>query len=59
EIAWTEPDSVLITGGLTPNERVVISRIATPVPNMLLRTAEPDSAAPPLEPSAPAAQAGP
>ncbi|MGD8318732.1 MAG: efflux RND transporter periplasmic adaptor subunit, partial [Myxococcales bacterium] len=29
EIAWTEPDSVLITGGLTPNERVVISRIAT------------------------------
>lgn len=59
EIAWTEPDSVLITGGLAPNERVVISRIATPVPNMLLRTAEPDSAAPPLKPSAPAAQAGP
>jgi RND family efflux transporter MFP subunit len=59
EIAWTEPDSVLITGGLDPDERVVISRIATPIPNMLLRTAEPDSASPPSEPSAPAAQAIP
>jgi hypothetical protein len=39
QIAWTEPDAVLITGGLEPDERVVISRIATPVPNMLLRTA--------------------
>ena len=59
EIAWTEPDAVLITAGLEPNERVVISRIATPVPNMLLRTAEPSSASPPSEPSAPAAQAAP
>ena len=40
QIAWTEPDAVLITGGLEPDERVVISRIATPIPNMLLRTAE-------------------
>ena len=59
EIAWTEPDAVLITAGLEPNQRVVISRIATPVPNMLLRTAEPSSASPPSEPSAPAAQATP
>lgn len=59
EIAWTEPDAVLITGGLEPNERVVISRIATPVPNMLLRTADASSASPPSEPSAPAAQATP
>jgi len=38
QIAWTEPDAVLVTGGLQANERVVTSRIATPVPNMLLRT---------------------
>jgi hypothetical protein len=61
EIAWTEPDVVLITGGLAPGERIVTSRIATPVPNMPLRTAEPAPAAPapPPEPSAPAAQAAP
>ena len=39
QIAWTEPDVVLVTGGLGPRERVVISRIPTPVPNMRLRTA--------------------
>jgi RND family efflux transporter MFP subunit len=61
EIAWTEPDVVLITGGLAPGERIVTSRIATPVPNMPLRTAEaaPAAPAPPPEPSAPAAQAAP
>ncbi|KPK15094.1 MAG: hypothetical protein AMJ62_10680 [Myxococcales bacterium SG8_38] len=59
EIAWTEPDSVLITGGLDPNARVVISRIATPVPNMPLRTPESTSASPEAKPSAPAAQAAP
>ena len=58
-IAWSEPDSVLVTGGLEANERVVISRIATPIPNMLLRTVE--AAAEPAEPapSEPAAQASP
>ena len=57
QIAWTEPDSVLVTAGLEPNERVVISRIATPIPNMLLRTAvdAPETDEP--EPSEPAAQA--
>jgi len=59
QIAWTEPDSVLITGGLEPDERVVISRIATPVPNMLLRTAEQVPEAEPGDPSEPAAQASP
>ena len=59
QIAWTEPDAVLITGGLEPNERVVISRIATPVPNMLLRTAEQVPEAEPGDPSEPAAQASP
>ncbi len=59
QIAWTEPDAVLITGGLEPDARVVTSRIATPVPNMLLRTAEPTSSPPPAEPSLPAAQAIP
>jgi len=58
-IAWTEPDSVLVTGGLEPDERVVTSRIATPVPNMLLRTidAAPETAT--NTPSEPAAQAAP
>ncbi|MGB5808877.1 MAG: efflux RND transporter periplasmic adaptor subunit [Polyangiales bacterium] len=38
-IAWTEPDAVLVSGGLEAQERVVVSRIPTPIPNMLLRTA--------------------
>jgi hypothetical protein len=59
QIAWTEPDAVLITGGLEPNERVVTSRIATPVPNMLLRTAKPAPEAAPTDASEPAAQATP
>jgi hypothetical protein len=59
QIAWTEPDAVLITGGLAANERVVTSRIATPVPNMLLRTAEQAPEAGPTDPSEPAAQATP
>jgi hypothetical protein len=51
--------SVLVGSGLQPNERVVISRIATPIPNMLLRTA--DQTPTPAEPDAsePAAQASP
>jgi RND family efflux transporter MFP subunit len=59
QIAWTEPDAVLVTAGLGPNERVITSRIATPVPNMLLRTAAPASATPATDPSEPAAQAAP
>ena len=58
-IAWTEPDAVLITDGLATNERVVSSRIATPVPNMRLRTAEQAPEAAPTDPSEPAAQATP
>lgn len=59
QIAWTEPDAVIITDGLRSNERVVTSRIATPVPNMLLRTLAPESETAPAKPSAPAAQATP
>ena len=59
DIVWTEPDAVLVTGGLEPNERVIISRIPTPVPNMLLRTAAPTPEAAPADPSEPAAQAAP
>ena len=59
EIAWSEPDSVLVTSGLRPNERVVTSRIATPIPNMLLRTALPSPEPSEPEPSKPAAQASP
>jgi RND family efflux transporter MFP subunit len=59
DIAWSEPDSVLVTGGLRPNERVVVSRIATPIPNMLLRTVSPTPEPAEPEPSEPAAQAAP
>jgi hypothetical protein len=59
QIVWTEPDAVLVTGGLGPEERVVTSRISTPVPNMLLRTAQPVPQATPTDPSEPAAQAAP
>jgi len=40
QIAWSEPDHVLVTAGLEPHEKIVVSRIPTPIPNMLLRTAE-------------------
>ncbi|MGB8329969.1 MAG: efflux RND transporter periplasmic adaptor subunit [Polyangiales bacterium] len=60
EISWTEPDAVLVTQGLESTDRIVTSRIATPIPNMLLRTAEPTPEPPPPdEPSGPAAQATP
>ncbi len=59
QIAWTEPDAVIVTEGIAANERVVTSRIATPVPNMLLRIADttPETTLP--DPSEPAAQAAP
>lgn len=61
EIGWAEPDAVLVVSGLEANERVVTSRIATPIPNMLLRTADETSRAEPAEPEPgePAAQATP
>jgi RND family efflux transporter MFP subunit len=59
QIAWTEPDAVLVTGGLEANERVVTSRIPTPVPNMLLRTLETGPEGSTSHPSRPAAQATP
>ena len=58
-IAWTEPDAVLVTGGVGPNERIVTSRIATPVPNMLLRTAKPAPEAAPPDANQQAAHATP
>lgn len=57
EIAWNEPDAVLVTAGLGPGERVIVSRVATPIPNMLLRTAEPTPA--PSAPSEPKAEVTP
>ena len=59
EIAWSEPDAVLVTSGLESDERVVISRIATAIPNMLLRTAEPAPQPTEPGPSKPAARAIP
>ncbi|MBW2376621.1 MAG: efflux RND transporter periplasmic adaptor subunit [Deltaproteobacteria bacterium] len=59
QIVWTEPDAVLVTGGLGSNERIVTSRIATPVPNMLLRTANPAPEAAPADANKQAAHATP
>jgi multidrug efflux pump subunit AcrA (membrane-fusion protein) len=59
QIAWAEPDAVLITAGIRPRERIVTSRIPTPVPNMLLRAAEPEPPPAAAELSPPAAQATP
>jgi RND family efflux transporter MFP subunit len=61
DIVWSEPDAVLVVAGLEPNERLVTSRIAMPVPNMLLRTAEPSRELDPIgsAPSEPAAQVTP
>lgn len=59
QIAWSEPDAVLVSGGLAPNERVVISRIPTPIPNMLLRTAREETNRNTETPSEPAAAALP
>jgi RND family efflux transporter MFP subunit len=59
EIAWSEPYSVLVTSGLQANERVVISRIPTPIPNMLLRTVDASPKPSEPSPSEPAAQANP
>jgi RND family efflux transporter MFP subunit len=59
QIAWTEPDAVLVTGGLGSNERIVTSRIATPVPNMLLRTAKLAPEAAPADANTQAAHATP
>ena len=59
QIGWTEPDVVLVTGGLGPRERVVVSRIPTPVPNMRLRTATRRAPAETAIPSEAAASTGP
>ena len=61
EIAWSEPDSVLVTAGLRPGDLLVTSRIPIPVPNMLLRTSEGTPELDSMEegPSEPAAQATP
>jgi len=37
EIAWRQPDTVLIGSGLQPGARVIVSRIPVPIPGMKLR----------------------
>ncbi len=56
DIGWSTKNTVLLTAGVEPGERIVTSRIATPVPNMPLRTATPESKAAP-SPEVPAASA--
>ncbi|MEE8410736.1 MAG: efflux RND transporter periplasmic adaptor subunit [Myxococcota bacterium] len=36
-VAWRRSDTVLIRGGLRPGERVIVSRVPTPLPGMALR----------------------
>ena len=38
EIVWHKKDSVLVRNGLQPGDRIVTTRIATPIPGMKLRT---------------------
>lgn len=40
-IAWREPGQVLVTAGVTPGERVITSRLTTPVTGMDLKIAAP------------------
>jgi RND family efflux transporter MFP subunit len=44
EIAWRQPDSVLVRSGIEPGERVVTSPVPTPVAGMKLRRTEGDGA---------------
>ena len=39
EIVWSTQDSVFVKSGVKAGEQIVISRINTPIPNMLLRMA--------------------
>ncbi len=54
EVAWERPETVLVSSGVRPGERVVTSPIATAVEGMKLRRAEDarerDRADPPAEP---------
>lgn len=43
EVAFRGRDEVLVTGGLQPGEKLVVSTLAAPVPGMLLRVAEDSS----------------
>ncbi|MCU0675819.1 MAG: efflux RND transporter periplasmic adaptor subunit [Myxococcota bacterium] len=40
EVAWSRDESVLVTSGLEGGERIVTSRVPTPVDGMSLRTAD-------------------
>jgi RND family efflux transporter MFP subunit len=40
EVAFRGRDQVLISSGLTPDDRLIVSGLATPVPGMALRTRE-------------------
>jgi len=46
EIVWRGRDEVYVQRGLDPGERLVTSRIATPVPGMELRTGEAEAGTP-------------
>ena len=45
EVAWRQPDSVLIAAGLEAGDRVVNSPLATPVEGMKLRLQRNDATA--------------
>ena len=43
---WSTPNEILVNGGVKPGEQLIVSRVSTPVPNMLLRTAVPEQEQP-------------
>jgi hypothetical protein len=44
QVSWRTVDTVLVSAGLEPGERLVTSRIATPIAGMKLRTSAPATA---------------
>ncbi|HJL18857.1 MAG TPA: efflux RND transporter periplasmic adaptor subunit [Sandaracinaceae bacterium LLY-WYZ-13_1] len=43
EVAWRREDSVLLSSGIEPGDRVVVNRLAAPVDGMAVRIAEDDA----------------
>ncbi len=60
EVAWKRPESLLVSSGVQAGERIVVSRIAKPLPGMKLRVGvEPETTSPEKPSAAPALEATP
>lgn len=47
EVAWRREETVLLSAGVEPGERVIVSQVAVPVEGMRVRTSRPDGGAEP------------